>query len=137
MFAAKPAEDGELWIVYDGECPFCSSYVTLYRLRERTGKVHLIDARSGHPLVDEVRSRGLDLDEGMAVMFQGRLYHGAGAMNMLAILGSDGGIFNRVNGALFRHPRLARLLYPVLVRGRWIALRLLGRRLIADGRKGR
>ena len=86
---------------------------------------------------DEVRSRGLDLDEGMAVMFQGRLYHGAGAMNMLAILGSDGGIFNRVNGALFRHPRLARLLYPVLVRGRWIALRLLGRRLIADGRKGR
>ena len=128
--------DNDLWVVYDGECPFCSSYVLLYRLRERTKQVHLIDARSTHPMVDEVRRARLDLDEGMAVKFQGRLYHGAAAMNILAILGSDGGVFNRVNRALFRHPRLARFLYPMLVRGRWIVLRLLGRRLIADGQTG-
>jgi hypothetical protein len=72
----------------------------------------------------------------MVVRFQGRLYHGAAAMSMLAILGSDRNLFNRINGALFRHPRLARLLYPVLVRGRWIVLRVLGRRLIADQRPG-
>ena len=141
MFAARhddarANDDRQLWVVYDGECPFCSSYVLLYRLRERTGQVHLIDARSGHPLVDEVRRQGLDLDEGMAVKFQGRLYHGAAAMNMLAILGSDGGVFNRLNRVLFRHPRLARILYPILVRGRWLVLRLLGRRLIADRRTG-
>jgi predicted DCC family thiol-disulfide oxidoreductase YuxK len=134
MFAAKPDEDRELSVVYDGECPFCSSYVLLYRLRERAGKVHLVDARSDHPLAEEIRRQGLDLDEGMAVKFQGRLYHGAAAMNMLAILGSNRGLFNRINGALFRHPRLARLLYPSLVRGRWIVLRLLGRRLIAHQR---
>lgn len=124
--------DSDLWVVYDGECPFCSSYVLLYRLREQIGQVHLIDARSTHPIMAEVRREKLDLDEGMAVKFRGRFYHGAAAMNILAILGSGSGVFNRLNRALFRHPRLARFLYPMLVRGRWIILRLLGRRLIAD-----
>jgi predicted DCC family thiol-disulfide oxidoreductase YuxK len=117
----------ELWVVYDGECPFCSSYVQLYRLREVTGKVHLIDAREPHPLVAEVRALGLDLDRGMAVKAAGRIYHGAEAMQILAILGSGSGLFNRFNRMIFRHPGLARALYPWLVRGRLLTLRLLGR----------
>jgi predicted DCC family thiol-disulfide oxidoreductase YuxK len=132
MSAPERESGGEISVVYDGECPFCSSYVTLYRIRERTKQVHLIDARSAHPILDEVRRAGLDLDEGMAVKFNGRFYHGAAAMNILAILGSNGTLFNRLNSALFRHPHLARFLYPMLVRGRWIVLRLLGRRLIGS-----
>ena len=133
MYAVNDTPDRDLWVVYDGDCPFCSSYVLLYRLREQAKRVHLIDARSAHPILDEVRSEGLNLDEGMAVKFSGRFYHGAAAMNILAILGSNGGVFNRLNHSLFRHPRLARFLYPILVRGRWVVLRLLGRRLIEDG----
>ncbi len=117
----------ELWVVYDGECPFCTSFVRLYRLREVTGTVHLIDARASHPVVEEVRALGLDLDEGMAVKAAGRIYHGAEAMQILAILGSASGLFNRINRAIFRHPDLARRLYPWLVRGRMLTLRLLGR----------
>jgi len=128
----------DLWVVYDGECPFCSSYVTLYRIRQQTDHVHLIDARSNHPAVEEVRRAGYDLDVGMVVKFEGRLYHGAEAMNILAILGSGGTVFNRLNRALFRHPRLSRALYPWLVRGRLVVLRLLGRKLIgeAEGHPG-
>jgi predicted DCC family thiol-disulfide oxidoreductase YuxK len=133
MLAADHDPRGDVWVVYDGECPFCSSYVTLYRIRSLTKQVHLIDARSRHPIVEEVRRAKLDLDQGMAVKFNGRLYHGAGAMNILAILGSSGSLFNRLNRMLFSRPRLARLLYPFLVRGRWIVLRLLGKRLIGNG----
>jgi predicted DCC family thiol-disulfide oxidoreductase YuxK len=125
---AKPGRD--LWVVYDGECPFCSSYVTLYRIRQQADRVHLIDARSAHPIVDEVRRAGYDLDVGMVVRFEGRLYHGAEAMTVLAILGGDGTLFNRLNRALFRHPRLSRALYPWLVRGRLLVLRMLGRKPI-------
>jgi len=124
----------ELWVVYDGECPFCTSFVLLYRLREVTGTVHLIDAREKHPLVEEVRARGLDLDQGMAVQAAGRFYHGAEAMQILAILGADSGLFNRINRAIFRHPGLARLLYPWLVRGRLLTLRLLGREPLHSAR---
>jgi predicted DCC family thiol-disulfide oxidoreductase YuxK len=120
----------DVWVVYDGECPFCSSFVLLYRIREHAKHVHLIDARSPHPIVDEVRRQRLDLNEGMAVKFKGRFYHGADAMNILAILGSGTTLFNRLNRALFRRPGVARLLYPLLARGRLITLRLLGRPLI-------
>jgi predicted DCC family thiol-disulfide oxidoreductase YuxK len=120
----------DVWVVYDGECPFCSSFVLLYRIREHAKHVHLIDARSPHPIVDELRRQRLDLNEGMAVKFKGRFYHGADAMNILAILGSGTTLFNRLNRALFRRPGVARLLYPLLARGRLITLRLLGRPLI-------
>jgi predicted DCC family thiol-disulfide oxidoreductase YuxK len=132
MFAPEHSARGDVWIVYDGECPFCSSYVTLYRIRQNAGRVHLVNAREPHPIVDEIRREDLDLDEGMAVKLNGRFYHGSAAMSILAILGSNGTLFNRLNRALFRHPHMARFLYPMLVRGRWLALRLLGRRLIGE-----
>lgn len=132
MSANDAAEGSDLWVAYDGQCPFCSSYVQLYRIRSLARQVHLIDARSKHPFIDEIRALGIDLDQGMAVRFNGRLYHGAGAMNLLAVLGSGDTFFNVANRLLFRRPYLARALYPLLVRGRLMMLRLLGRRLIGE-----
>jgi predicted DCC family thiol-disulfide oxidoreductase YuxK len=34
-------------IVYDGECMFCTRYVTLMGLRDLVGDVELVDARAG------------------------------------------------------------------------------------------
>ena len=42
----------EAWLVYDGDCPFCSAYVRFVRLRDAVGTVHLVDAREGGPVVD-------------------------------------------------------------------------------------
>ena len=125
------ADLGDLWVVYDGECPFCSSYARLYRIRSHAANLHLIDARDErHPLVAEIKAHGLDLNQGMAVKFGGQIYHGAAAMEMLAVLGAEGSLFNRLNRTLFRHPWLARRLYPLLVCGRLLTLKLLGRSLI-------
>jgi hypothetical protein len=46
---------------------------------------------------------------------------------MLALLSTPSGVFNRVNGRIFSHPRLARALYPVLRAGRNSLLRILNR----------
>jgi predicted DCC family thiol-disulfide oxidoreductase YuxK len=127
------AEAGrEIWIVYDGQCPFCTRYMLLYRIGEQVGKVHMIDARSDHPIVAEIRGRGLKLDNGMAVKWNGVVYHGPAAMQVLATLGSEDTAFNSVNRILFSRPRLARFLYPMLVAGRRLTLRLLGRPPISD-----
>ena len=123
----------DLWVVYDGECPFCSRFVTLYRLRQRGHAIHLIDARSDHPLVAAVRAHRFDLNAGMVVRWRERFYHGADAMHLLGVLGSDQSAFNRLNQAIFSRPTLARILYPWLVRGRRLTLALLGRKLIDDG----
>ena len=117
-------------IIYDGECPFCTAYTRLLRLRESVGQVRLVDARSDDPLAVEARGSGLDLDRGMVVRFSAETYHGDGAMQLLALLSTGSGLVNGAMASLFRSPRRARLAYPVLVAGRNATLRLLGRRRI-------
>ena len=122
----------EAVLVYDGDCPFCSRYVALLRLREAMGGMRLVNARDGGPEVTAIRARGLDLDEGMVLLLGERMYHGADCINRLALMSSGSGLFNRVNAAIFRSPRASAVLYPVLRTGRNTVLRLLGRPRIGD-----
>ncbi|WP_371059953.1 thiol-disulfide oxidoreductase DCC family protein [Rhodosalinus sp. 5P4] len=124
-----------LTILYDGACPFCASYVRMARLRATVGQVELVDARSGDPRVGEALAAGLDLDEGMVVLWQGKRYHGVEAVHLLALLSGEGGLGNWVQRWLFGKPRRAALVYPWLVRGRRAWLRLAGRAPIAAGKK--
>ncbi len=112
-------------LVYDGDCPFCASYVKLVRIREACGALELIDARAGGPAVDALVAAGYDLDEGMVLKIGAAYYHGADCIHALALMGSPSGLFNRFNAWVFASPKRARLLYPVLRACRNLALRLL------------
>ncbi len=125
-----------LEVIYDRECPFCTSYVRLVRLREAVGPVTLIDARSDDPRVRAVQAMGFDLDEGMVVRHGDDVFYGEAAMRHLSILSAPGGLINGLMRRVFRSPRRAALLYPVLARGRRLVLRLLGRGRIADRQNG-
>jgi predicted DCC family thiol-disulfide oxidoreductase YuxK len=135
--AAASATEPGIDIVYDGECPFCSAYVRMMRLRETVGPVRLIDARSDDPLVTRLAGAGLDFDRSMAVAYGGRTYTGGEAMTLLALLTTRSGLFNRAMRVLFASPANSRRLYPVFVACRIAALRLLGRDLIGDGQSSR
>jgi predicted DCC family thiol-disulfide oxidoreductase YuxK len=119
-------------VIYDGQCPFCSTYVRFARLRETVGPVELVDARSGGPVIEELVSAGLDLDEGMLLKYGGRVYQGADCLNMLSVLSSHSGLINRLMALVFAHPEVARLAYPMLRAGRNATLRLLGRKRINE-----
>ena len=125
------SETSSVAIIYDGECPFCSRYVKLLRLREAFGDVDVIDARSEHPLAKEAVSR-FDMDEGMAARFGERWYHGADCMNVLALASTRSTIVNRTMAAVFSNPRRAKFIYPWLRAGRNATLRMLGRSRIMD-----
>lgn len=124
-------------IIYDGQCPFCSSYVSLLRLREAVGPVELVDARSGDVRVAAALSDGLDLDRGMVVHWEGREFYGRDAVHLLATLSGAGGAFNGLQRRLFSSPRRAALLYPLLAAGRRLYLRLVGTPTIAAERENR
>ena len=121
-----------LVLVYDGDCPFCSRYVQLLKLREMVGTVELIDARSGNSVVTDLHKAGYDLNEGMVAKYGDRIYHGADCVQVLALLSTGSGVFNRINSIIFRSKILSRILYPILRLGRNATLRLLGRSKIAD-----
>jgi predicted DCC family thiol-disulfide oxidoreductase YuxK len=117
-----------LILVYDGQCPFCSNYVRLLRLREVFPDLQLLDARENpdHPAVRKLAAQGLRVDDGMALLSGDRVYHGAQSIHALAEFG--GGSFGRVNRWIFRSPRRSAALYPLLRGGRNLVLRLLGRK---------
>lgn len=121
------------FIVYDGECPFCSQFVRLLKLREAIGPVTLLNARNEHPIVDRVRAAGVDLDQEMALVMGGTIHAGAECINRLALMSTASGPFNAVNAWIFSSPRRAQVLYPIMRAGRNATLRLLGRSQIAAG----
>ncbi|HVV93420.1 MAG TPA: DCC1-like thiol-disulfide oxidoreductase family protein [Hyphomicrobiales bacterium] len=112
-------------IFYDGQCPFCSAYVGLVRLRAAAGEVRLVDARSGAPALAD--AAGFDLNAGMLVTAGAGRFYGADAVHWLALMSTRAGFFNRLAYVVFRHPRLTRLLYPGMRGVRNLTLRVLGR----------
>ena len=123
----------ELALIYDKQCPVCTAYSAAVEVDpENATGVRRIDARSDDPLVRKAREAGLDLDEGMVVVHQDRIYHGADALNLLARLAPNQGFGNRLNKLLFSSRGMSRVSYPVLRSGRNALLRLLRRPKISQ-----
>ena len=117
-------------ILYDGECPFCTAYVRMLRLKDAIGHVELCDIRSDAARRKRAIEAGLDLDEGMAVLFGGKWSHGSNAVVLLSTMSTQYGFLNSAMARLFRSPTRAALLYPMLRIGRNLTLRILGRQKI-------
>ncbi|MEM6941316.1 MAG: DCC1-like thiol-disulfide oxidoreductase family protein [Pseudomonadota bacterium] len=105
-----------LRIIYDGDCPFCASYVGFMRLREAYA-VELVDARAEPATAN---SYGLDLNEGMIVDLEGEVFHGPRAVALLSRLSRGPGFL--------KSDRVADAIYPWMRGGRAIALKILGRK---------
>jgi predicted DCC family thiol-disulfide oxidoreductase YuxK len=119
-------------VIYDGDCLFCASFAKMYRARDSLGPLTLLNARDiEEPLLGLLMAR-YNLNEGMLFVEGGRIYFGADAVHALALVTSGSSLFNRLNGVIFRSPRLARLLYPVLRAGRNASLALRGKRQIHE-----
>ena len=118
------------YLLYDGECPACSSYVAFSRLRQTRPALRVLDAREHPDLVEELRRRGYEINEGMLMQLDGRILFGAEVTRMMARLGEDPGL---VRGAVLKavgDAPWSRALYPVLSAGRRLLLKVLGRSLI-------
>ena len=120
-----------VYLVYDGDCPFCSAVARMARIKKAAGDLRILNARDATgPVMDEVRTRGFDLNQGIVVKLGEQFYHGEDALHMLAMIGSQSNLFNRLNVALFRNRRTVKLMYPVMKAFRGFSLKALGRRPI-------
>ena len=115
-------------IYYDGDCPLCRGYTRLTRIRETVGPVRIVNLREAPDAVARFAELGFNVDNGFVVETDGRAYHGADAIHALALLTELNGAFNRLSMAIFSRPRLAAVVYPLLVKGRAALLWMLRRR---------
>ena len=114
------------WLIYDGECPLCRNYAQYLDVRRTLGNLELVNAWDGGPLVDEIRARGYNLNEGMVLKLDGRHYFSSDALHILALLSSRRGLFSLANRLLFGTPGAAWAAYPLLKLGRRLLLRVKG-----------
>jgi predicted DCC family thiol-disulfide oxidoreductase YuxK len=126
-------EGSTLTVVYDGDCPVCTTYSCNLPL---AGPNRIVNARQGGKLVDELTTAGLDLDDGMVVIHEGRYYHGADAVHMMALHSKAEGWLARLNQLVFRSRARSRALYPTLRFGRNLLLRILGKTRINNLHRG-
>ncbi|MDE2367305.1 MAG: DUF393 domain-containing protein [Betaproteobacteria bacterium] len=125
------SDSNRLRVIYDGDCPFCANFVKFYAIRKNAGDVELINAREKPMLVRELRSKGMEINDGMVVIWQGHYYYGAEGMHLLSLLSSERSVFGMLNRFLFRNKNVAAAVYPVLVAGRKLTLSLLRRKPVS------
>lgn len=100
---------GENVLYYDGECPFCRRYADYVRLR-RKFNLTLKNAREEMEAIAAFRAQGFEINNGMILVLEGKIYQGAEALAVLE---------NTL--------RPLRVFYPLLNGFRKVLLRLLGR----------
>ena len=103
-------------LVYDGECPLCKFSALTIRIREAVGKLEIIDARmNSHPeIMNEIKIRGINLDNSMVFIFNNIYYQGAQALELMANLSTKSGFYNRFFASIFKYPKIANFMYPIL-----------------------
>jgi predicted DCC family thiol-disulfide oxidoreductase YuxK len=118
------------YLLYDGECPACSSYVAFSRLRQTRPALQVLDAREHPDLVEELRERGYEINECMLMQLDGRILFGAEVARVMARLNEGRGLMHGAVLTAVGDAPWSRALYPVLSAGRRLLLKTLGRSLI-------
>lgn len=115
------------WLVYDGDCPFCSRYADYVETLAAVPALRLISARTLCPEVLAALAAGFDLDRVMVLRLEGRWFAGEAAMAELAGRAQRHRRRNRLVARVLTLPLLGAAFYRALVAGRLLTLRLLGR----------
>lgn len=114
------------YLVYDGQCPVCNNYVRFLELRKKFPEIELLDARQNrdHPAVIEIVKAGYVIDEGMVLVEGDNIHYGADAIYKLSEAGESW--FSKINNLMFRSKSRSNMLYPLMMRGRSLLLKILG-----------
>ena len=97
----------------------------------RAGPILPCSTLAGEPaLVAELRGRGYEINEGMVLALDGRIFFGAEVTRMVALFGEAQPPPRRLLLFAIGAAPWSRRLYPWLNRGRQLLLRILGRGLI-------
>jgi len=119
----------KLDIYYDGECPFCRSFVTLSRLKS----MYVVNLHNLRDSPDEViifTEQGYNVDDGMIVKFNDETYFGHQAVQIIAALSNKNKVVGRIYYTLFSNKRFVKFLYPLMRLGRNVTLYVLRREKI-------
>ncbi len=124
-----------LTLVYDGGCPFCSSFAQRAELQGGLPDLKIRDGRADHALRAELAGRGYRLANGAMLLEGERIWHGSAAIAELNRRMNPSDALLQVLQQVFRNEGRAHQLYPALLLARRLALAVQGRPVDPDHRR--
>lgn len=116
----------EVILLYDGECPICREYKKYVELRKKVD-LSIQDARQHPVLIEQLRSKGYDINQGMILIVNGEVYHRDQVIVMLGAMTEAKGILDVILRAFIRKPKLMKRIYPFLKGLRYCLLKMSGK----------
>jgi len=118
----------EIRVIYDGGCPVCRAFVHRLRLHDAAARLALADARADPELRRALAGRGIDLEEGFAVVAWDGCRTGADAAHSLAKLHAGTGLVDKIVLWCFGTRRRTTFSYSLFKACRRLLLFILGRK---------
>lgn len=114
-------------LLYDGECPFCSSVSRYYAAEKAFPALEAYSMRDAQSLKTLELPPELDFNPGMILLkADGGILQGADAFQALNIAASDKSLRNKAFFGWARSSKIARLAYPIVYKTRELLLRARG-----------
>ena len=109
--------------IYDGKCPFCNHFAELLEIKSKITNIQIIDGRKNLTLINSLLKRGYDLDKGAILLKDEEIYHGSDAINMICKqINNPSSTLLLLLSKVFKSTKRTKLLFPLLVRARRLAL---------------
>ena len=116
-------EESTLTFIYDGECPFCNHFAELLELKSKIKNISVLDGRKNPLLIKELLIKGYDLDNGAILLKDQDILHGADAINSVCKeINKPSSMLLKFLSKTFKSTKRTRLIFPLLVRARRLAL---------------
>ena len=109
--------------IYDGKCPFCNHFAELLELRSKLDDITVLDARRNPKLVNELLSKGFDIDQGAVLLHEDKIFHGHEAINTICNqISNPSSNLLKILTMTFKSHKRTKLIFPLLVIARRFAL---------------
>ena len=114
--------------IYDGECPFCNHFAQLLELKSSLLEFEIIDGRKNLALLTQLYNQGYDLNKGAILIKNGKIMHGAEAINWICSEIKDpSDSLLEILRIIFNSNKRTNFLFPLLLWGRRLSLTLKGK----------
>ena len=109
--------------IYDGECPFCNHFAELLEIKSKIKNIKILDGRKNLALINSLLEKGYDLDKGAILLKDEEIFHGAEAINVICKrINNPSSSLLLLLSRVFKSTKRTRVLFPLLVRARRLAL---------------